>query len=458
MLPAPEPVPAAASDPGRDPRDRRLRPPTPRVALLLVAALVAGGLLSLAGSAVTPFVVGLLLFYLLNPAVAWLNRRSLPRGLAILVVYALVGLVVYTLLRLTLTPLLAQLQAFVQHLPDVLSALRSSVLDLYQSLRLTAETRSSIDSVLGDIDRVATGLNPGTVVPVVTSLAGFVASMLAFAILPAWLFYLLKDEPRLRVAFDEALPAAWRPDTWALVRIVDRVIGQWIRGQVLLGLTVGLASYVGLLILSATVDPIFGDFAVLLAVVSGLLELVPIIGPIIATVPAIVVGLGSGPQGVAAVVLLYFLIQQVENNYLVPKIQSDAVRLHPSVVMFSLVIGGAIGGLLGAIVSLPVVATGRDVVRYLFHRLDDPPVPVEDALARVLGERRSAAGDAAEQPSGRATIPPADPASAASTSASTTPARDPAGGARGEDGAEARSGIIDPSPTPGRPAPSRAGR
>jgi len=385
MQPAPEPVPAANVDAAAQPRDRRLRPPTPRVALLLAAGLVAGVLLALAGSAVAPFVVGLLLFYLFNPAVTWLNRRGMPRGLAILLVYAVVGLLVYTLLRLTLTPLLAQLQAFVQHLPDAISALRASLLDFYRNLQVSAETRSTIDALIGDLDRVVAGLNPGTVVPVVTSLAGIVVSLLAFAILPAWLFYLLKDEPQLRDAFDAALPQSWRADTWALVRIVDRVIGQWIRGQVLLGLTVGLASYVGLLILSATVDPIFGDFAVLLAVVSGLLELVPIIGPIIATVPAIVVGLGGGPQGVAAVVLLYFLIQQVENNYLAPKIESDAVPLHPSVVMFSLVIGGAIAGLLGAIVSLPVVATGRDVVRYLFHRLGDPPVPVESALARVLG-------------------------------------------------------------------------
>src|SRR6185437_7566271 len=246
MQPAPEPVPAANVDAVAQPRDRRLRPPTPRVALLLAAGLVAGVLLALAGSAVAPFVVGLLLFYLFNPAVTWLNRRGMPRGLAILLVYAVVGLLVYTLLRLTLTPLLAQLQAFVQHLPDAISALRASLLDFYRNLQVSAETRSTIDALIGDLDRVVAGLNPGTVVPVVTSLAGIVVSLLAFAILPAWLFYLLKDEPQLRDAFDAALPQSWRADTWALVRIVDRVIGQWIRGQVLLGLTVGLASYVGL--------------------------------------------------------------------------------------------------------------------------------------------------------------------------------------------------------------------
>ena len=77
------------------------------------------------------------------------------------------------------------------------------------------------------------------------------------------------------------------------------------------------------------------------------------------------------------------MIQQLENNLLVPKIQGDAVELHPSAVMFALVIGGAIAGLLGAILALPVTAAARDVFRYLFHRLDEPPATPDEAVARI---------------------------------------------------------------------------
>src|SRR5207248_1680428 len=147
-----------------------------------------------------------------------------------------------------------------------------------------------------NVDTLLRTFNPGSIVPVVSSLAGFIVSLFGYAILPAWLFYLLKDRPGIAASFERALPASWRPDALALIRIVNRVVGQWIRGQVVLGVTVGIASYVALLFLGSVVDPVFGDFAVLLAVISGLLELVPIIGPIIAAVPAIVVGLGAGPQ------------------------------------------------------------------------------------------------------------------------------------------------------------------
>ena len=86
--------------------------------------------------------------------------------------------------------------------------------------------------------------------------------------------------------------------------------------------------------------PIFGRYAVLLSVIAGLLELVPIIGPIISAVPAVLLAATASPAAVLAALLLYFLVQQVENNFLVPKIQGNAVQLHPAAVVFAIIIGG----------------------------------------------------------------------------------------------------------------------
>ena len=116
--------------------------------------------------------------------------------------------------------------------------------------------------------------------------------------------------------------------------------------------------------------PIFGRYAVLLSVIAGLFELVPIIGPIISAVPAVLLAATAGPAAVIAALVLYFLVQQVENNFLVPKIQGDAVQLHPAVVVFAIIVGGSLAGLLGAILALPVTAAFRDVTRYLFRRLE----------------------------------------------------------------------------------------
>jgi predicted PurR-regulated permease PerM len=160
------------------------------------------------------------------------------------------------------------------------------------------------------------------------------------------------------------------------------VFEQWVRGQLFLGVAVGVATFAGLMLLGATVDPIFSRFALLLSLVAGVLELLPIIGPIIAAIPAILLAATAGPQQALAALVLYTVVQQLENNILVPKIQGDAVELHPGAVMFALVMGGAIYGLLGAILALPITAAGRDVYRYLFRRLSAGPVaeaPVVEA-------------------------------------------------------------------------------
>ncbi len=159
---------------------------------------------------------------------------------------------------------------------------------------------------------------------------------------------------------------------------IERVFGRWVRGQLLLSIIVGVATFAGLLVLGWLVDPRFIQFAVFLAVIAGVLELLPIIGPIISAIPTLLVALtASDPVlAVVGVLVLYIAVQQLENAILVPKIQGDAVQLHPSVVIFVLILGGAIGGLLGAILAIPITAAARDVYRYLFNRLSDDEVPL----------------------------------------------------------------------------------
>ena len=132
-------------------------------------------------------------------------------------------------------------------------------------------------------------------------------------------------------------------------------------------------------VLGWLVDPRFIQFAVFLAVIAGVLELLPIIGPIISAIPTLLVALtASDPVlAVVGVLVLYTAVQQLENAILVPKIQGSAVQLHPSVVIFVLIMGGAIGGLLGAILAIPITAAARDVYRYLFNKLSDDEVPLE---------------------------------------------------------------------------------
>ena len=379
----------------------RLRSPTPRVALLVFAALVVGIVLYLGRDALSPFVVGLLFVYLLDPAVERLRRLGVPRGLAVLLVYAVLAAVVVTVLVLTIPPLVSQVAQFFGDTPKLAALIQDQLRNLreiYLSIHLPTEIRATIDQALGQLGK-GTTLNPADVVPVFSSLAGFVASTFGYLIIPVWVFYLLKDRPSLTRAFDRSLPVEWREDAWGVIHVAETVFGQWVRGQLVLGSTVAVATFLGLEILGATVDPVFTQFALFLAILAGFLELLPIIGPIIAAVPLVLLGATASFQATIAALALAFVIQQLENYFLVPKIQGDAVRMHPSGVMFALIVGGAIAGLLGAILALPIAATGRDIFRYLFRRLSPsdgslemwpgasftvgrPDRPAEDAVPR----------------------------------------------------------------------------
>jgi predicted PurR-regulated permease PerM len=375
-------------DPASPPSAPRFAPLSPRVALLVAAAIALGVLLWLARDAVRPFVVGLLMVYLLDPPVRWLTARGVRRTVAILLVYVVTVVIVIEFLNLTLTPLFDELVRFLQDLPGLADQLQAQILRLsefYARLQIPEVVRDWIDSMIASVTHGGgTGVptvDLSAVLRIVTGAGSILGTVFGYILLPVWVFYLLKDRVSLTTQFDRSLPEAWRFDTWAVLRIVRRLFGQWVRAQLVLGLTVGAFTFVGLLVLSRLVDPVFGRYAVLLSVTAGILELLPIIGPIISAVPAVLLAATAGLEPVIAALVLYTLVQQVENNVLVPKIQGDAIEMHPALVMFAIVIGGALGGLLGAILALPVAAASRDVVRYLFRRLSPDAT---DALAASI--------------------------------------------------------------------------
>ena len=377
-------------DPDSYPAHPRLVPLSPRVAVLIVAAIVIGVMLWMARDAVRPFILGLLLVYLLDPPVRWLARRGMRRSIAIIVVYVVALLVFLEFLNLTLTPLVNEVVRLLQDLPGLARQLQEQadrLAEIYDRLAIPDAIRQQIEAMVASITEGGPSggpvFDPTDLLPVLTGVTSVVGGLFAYVILPVWVFYVLKDRVALSRQFDRSLPGAWRFDVLAVLRIVRRVFGQWVRAQLILGVTVGVFTFIGLLILSATVDPIFGRYAILLSVTAGILELLPIIGPIISAIPAVLLAATAGIEAVIAALALYLIVQQVENNVLVPKIQGDAVELHPALVMFAIVIGGSLAGLLGAILALPVAAAIRDVTRYVFRRLS--PESSEALAASIDG-------------------------------------------------------------------------
>jgi predicted PurR-regulated permease PerM len=359
--------------------------------VLAVGVLVTWALWSARG-ALPAFFIGVALAFILDPAVTFLQRWSVPRWAGILICYAAVIALIWALVAFAVPPIASQTRDFISQLPELgaaISNVQRGLLEWYQSLPLPPELRAALDESIRSAEAAfgeAIRQILGPAVSTVLRTAGFLVGLV---VVPVWLFFVLKDRARLPSAVERALPDHWRPDARNVMALFAGVGGRWVRGQLLLGVAIFLATVIGITILTFIGFAEFGEFTLVLALIAGVLEWFPIIGPIIAAVPAILIGLTISPAAALAAVVVYTAIQQLENNLLVPKVLGDAVKLHPAVMILALVAGGALFGIGGAILAAPTVAVGRDLYQYTFRRLNGESPELAFALSAPVAPQEA---------------------------------------------------------------------
>lgn len=337
----------------------------------VVMIVLVAFLLWWARGALPAFLIGLALAFVLDPAVTFLARREVPRWAGVIIMYIAVVAVMWALIAYALPPISRQSREFIEHLPELgaaLSEIERGLVGWYEDLPLPGELRTMIDGQLAASGEAAADLIRGLLAPTINALLRAATFILGLIVVPVWLFFVLKDREGFTRAVAGAIPPAWRPDAENVLALLARVGGRWVRGQLLLGLSVFIATVIGLTLLTLFGFAEFGQFTLVLALIAGVLEWLPIIGPIIAAIPAVLIGFTIGLPAAIAAALLYTVIQQLENHILVPKVMGDAIELHPAVLILALVVGGALFGIGGAILAAPTVAAGRDMYRYGFHR------------------------------------------------------------------------------------------
>ncbi|MFL5806875.1 MAG: AI-2E family transporter [Roseiflexaceae bacterium] len=389
-IPPPEPAPPQ-SEPAQPayPSRRTLG----RWLLIAVALYVVGWLLVSALPALTPFIIGLVLAYLLLPLVNWLDRK-MPRWLAILTVYAGgIGLIV--VLIAYIAPVVSdQIERLIDNSPKFRERLQALGRDLFQqyqssvpaSIRVPLEqgVRNGLGTLQSNISTYIQGIG-GFLFAQVLQIINTLTFLVGFLIIPIWLFYILNDVDKGHAFVDRLLHARVRPDFWNIWGIIDRVFSDYIRGQLLLGGAVGVMVGVFLLLLGLF-DFHVGNYILLLAIIAGITELIPIIGPIIGAVPGVIIGFTVSPATGLAVLLVYVLVQQLENNLLVPRIIGESVGIHPAILTVVLIAMGYVFGLLGVVLAAPLSAIARDLFIYLYRRLDG----YSPEAARIAVEGRAA--------------------------------------------------------------------
>jgi predicted PurR-regulated permease PerM len=338
------------------------------VALFAIAALY---IVYRAGDIVRPFIWAGVLAFVLLPVVGLLERRlSLPRTVAAAIVF--VGLLAAIIGggRLLVPLALDQVRDLQRSLPSLVANAQNTLTQTADQLGLQ-DFNVIIANFTGVND--LTQMIARSAVPFIVGLGHFLLELLVFLIAT---FFLLRDAPRLFQWFRRVLPASQRNELIPLFAQVNGLLGRYVRGQMFLIAVMSTATFIGLSILQV-------PFVLLLAIMTGVLEVIPIVGPITAGAIACLVALGHpAPWGlsqiwyVAIVAVMYTVLRHAEDYFVIPLVIGRIVRLHPAVVIFSLLTGGALYGLLGVLVAVPVAATLRLVLIYVGAKLrDEDPFP-----------------------------------------------------------------------------------
>lgn len=271
----------------------------------------------------------------LLPFVNFLRRRGLPKILAVVLAYSIVLFFIFLLIFPLIPFFVSQVQSLILGFPVYLD----------QSARTLGFEMNpeQVQSYIGqEIENI--GANAFFVTQQI--FGGLFSTLTIFIVS----FYLLLDHDTFKHAAAKLFHKEYRERVYETLQLVDVKLGAWLRGQMFLSVFIGVLTWVVLTVLGLS------ETALPLAVIAGILEIIPTLGPIIAAIPAVIVALTISPGLAIAVVIAYTFIQLLENNVLVPKIMEHAVGLNPIIVILAVMTGAHLMGVTGALLSIPFVS------------------------------------------------------------------------------------------------------
>ena len=298
--------------------------------LLLVAWKIRGVLIAL--------FVAYILMSGFAPLVDWLVKKGINKALAVATTYLLAIAFFATLLFAVIPPLVGEIREFANHLPVYINWLSAT----FSNSNVPGITTDNLVQLISSKLDVALSNILGVALNAVSLFMLFIAVAI-------FTFYLLLERDKIKRNLYLVLPHLPKERVDKLAHKIEEKLGSWMRGEIALMLIVGTATYIGLTLLRV-------EFALPLAVIAGLLEIVPNFGPTISAIPAIIIAFVQNPILSIGVLALYILIQQLENSIIVPKLMEKAVGLSPLVIIFSLLVGASIFGIVGALLAVPAAA------------------------------------------------------------------------------------------------------
>ncbi|OGL88421.1 hypothetical protein A3H75_03285 [Candidatus Uhrbacteria bacterium RIFCSPLOWO2_02_FULL_51_9] len=311
------------------------------------------------------FFVALILSSLIDPWATWCQRKHIPRAVAVLVIYVLLIGAVST--------------AVVLLAPTIVNESQNLVKNLSASWEEIASRGGNLDQFSTDFDilsNIQRNLLPSgetigkTLGSIVATVSGIFGGIFSLVLVLVFTFYLVVEEDAAARWVKLVVPDEYQPFVNQLFIKMKRKLGLWLRGQLLLSLFIGVLVYLGLTVLGV-------DYALVIALVAAILELVPYVGPVLSAVPAIFLAFTqTGSFTLPLIVaLMFWIIQVVENNLLVPRVMQKAVGINPIVSILSILIGAKLAGVVGVLIAIPLVTVLSVFIEEMRSVKSDEKIP-----------------------------------------------------------------------------------
>ncbi|WP_121639655.1 AI-2E family transporter [Virgibacillus sp. Bac330] len=304
-----------------------------------------------------PFVISCLIAYLLYPVVQAIHKYHIPKGVAVLIIYLLFfGLTAYFIYRIY-PMVVVQVRDLNEQFPQLMKMYEKMIYQFYEYTSFLPENvHDKFDQFLLRMENTLDQL-------LERLMSGFtkVFDLIIFlTVIPVLVFYFLKDYEKIKKYGKQLIPSRFRSPCSQIWHAIDDSLGNYIRGQLIVCGFVSLTSFVIFKFLLQL------DFALLLAIIMGITNLIPYFGPIIGAVPAVAIGFTISGNMVVFVILSVFIIQLIESNLLSPYIVGKSINIHPAAIIFALLLGGQLFGVVGMITAVPLMTILKVIIKHLF--------------------------------------------------------------------------------------------
>lgn len=291
----------------------------------------------------------------INPLADKLQKRKIPRFLSVLLVYFILGGIIVGIGILILPAIKEQIQLLAINLPNYYQF----IIEKFSRLANNPEYQPMLFQLRDQLFNLANNLSSFSQ-EIIPKVRDFFGGSIKFLLVLVISLYLVVEDRDLKRFFQSILPAEYQPYITNLTLRIQRKIGGWLLGQLFLSAIIFTLVSISLFIIGVR-------YWLLLGLIAGLLEIIPFIGPFVSATIAVVLTIGSSILKSILIIILYIIIQQLENHLIVPQVMKKTVGLNPILVILSILIGAKLGGILGAILAIPLVSGIQEFLKDIFQ-------------------------------------------------------------------------------------------